>query len=103
MLAWKNIGINSFKKYFNEADVLRNVKWWQTSNLRENNLRREGGRDETEPRGAVVCVGGGGGGGGGGVQMGCGAVAVQSNGDICSSSSEELKRSYLHTKGFATE
>ncbi len=46
---------------------------------------------------------GGGGGGGGGVQMGCGAAAVQSNGDICSSSSEELKRSYLHTKGFATE
>lgn len=31
------------------------------------------------------------------------AFALQSNGDICSSSSEELKRYYLHTKGFAAE
>lgn len=31
------------------------------------------------------------------------AGALQSNGDICSSSSEELKRSYLHTKGFTTQ
>lgn len=47
------------------------------------------GRDETDPCRAFI--------------WDRDAGALQSNGDICSSSSEELKRSYLHTKGFTAQ
>lgn len=76
------------------------MKWWQTSNLKENNLCRDGGGMK---RIRVARLWG--------ISFffffsfiwDRDAGALQSNGDICSSSSEELKRSYLHTKGFTTQ
>lgn len=55
----------------------------------ENNLKSEGW-NETVARAW-------------GVHVGSRRAAFQSDGDICSSSSEELKPPYLHTKGFATD